>query len=78
MVYDLYFEEDMKKANCFISSRVKDIIKPWSSYDSEDFKRELVKTIYDIFKEDKTVQRGLIFSRNIDVVRVINEGIENE
>jgi len=72
MVYDLYFEDDMKKANCFITSRVEEIVKPFGKYDNDNDKNMLIKVIYDIFREDKSVQRGLIFSRNIEVVKIIN------
>ena len=72
MVYDLYFEDDMKKADCFITTRVEEIVKPWSKYDNDEFKKEFAKVIYDICREDKTIQRGLIFSRNIEVVKIIN------
>lgn len=78
MVYDLYFEEDMKKADCFITSRVEEIVKPFGKYDNDEFKKEFVKVIYDIFKEDKTVQRGLIYSRNIEVVKIINGDKKND
>jgi hypothetical protein len=72
MVYDLYFEEDMKKADCYITSRVEEIVKTFGKYDNNNDKSMLIKVIYDIFKEDKTVQRGLIYSRNVEVVKIIN------
>ena len=78
MVYDSYFEEDMKKADCFITSRVEEIVKPFGKYDNDEFKKELVKVIYAIFREDKTLQRGLIYSRNIEVVKIINGDKKND
>ena len=78
MVYDLYFEEDMKKADCFITSRVEEIVKPFGKYDNDENKTMLVKVIYDIFKDDKTIQRGLLYSRNVEVVKIINGETKND
>ena len=78
MVYDLYFEDDMKKVDCFITSRVEEIVKPFGKYDNDNDKNMLIKVIYDIFKEDKIIQRCLIFSRNIEVVKVINGDTKND
>jgi adenine-specific DNA-methyltransferase len=73
MVYDLYFEEDMKKSNCFISDAVRNIdLQPFHDNLSDEFKTKYVKTVYDVFKNNKDIQRGLIFSRNIEVVKIIN------
>jgi len=75
MVYDLYFKDDMKKADCFISDAVRNIdLQAFNDNMSEEFKTQYVKTVYTIFKNNKDIQRGLIFSRNIEVVKIINGG----
>ncbi|MEA1955046.1 MAG: Eco57I restriction-modification methylase domain-containing protein [Campylobacterota bacterium] len=66
MVYDLYFEEDMKKADCFISDEVTKVIKEF------DNTSDMIHEMYKIFKDNKTIQRGLIYSRVVGVVKVIN------
>lgn len=66
LVYDLYFEEEMKKGDCFISAEVAKIIEPC------DNSKEKIKEMYKIFKANKTVQGGLIYSRIIGVVKIIN------
>ena len=72
MVYDLYFEEKMKEAQCYIADAVTEIIQPFNPDDSDVLKEEFVKTLYEIFKEDKAIQRGLIYSRNIEEIALIN------
>ncbi|MEA1953069.1 MAG: Eco57I restriction-modification methylase domain-containing protein [Campylobacterota bacterium] len=64
MVYDLYFEEEMKKGDCFISDEVKKVLG--------EFDSEKIEEVYKVFKNNKTVQRGLIYSRIVSVVEVIN------
>lgn len=66
MVYDLYFEEEMKKADCFISDEVINVI---GEFDSDN-----ISEVYKRFNDNKTIQRGLIYSRVISVVKVINGG----
>jgi len=66
MVYDLYFEEEMKKEDCFISDEVVKVIKEFDN--SEDS----IKEMYKIFKENRDIQRGLIYRRIIPAVKVIN------
>ena len=77
MVYDLYFEEKMKEAQCYITNAVTEIIEPFNPNDSDSLKEEFVKTLYAVFKEDKTIQRGLIYSHNIEEIALIN-GVKKE
>ena len=72
MVYDLYFEEKMIAAQCYITDVVTEIVQPFNPDDSDALKEEFVKTLYEIFKEDKAIQRGLIYSRNIEEIALIN------
>jgi hypothetical protein len=66
LVYDLYFPDDMKKADCFISDEVVKLVKEF------DETTTMIKKIYKIFNENKTIQRGLIYRRVIGVVKTIN------
>ncbi|MFQ5687741.1 MAG: Eco57I restriction-modification methylase domain-containing protein, partial [Candidatus Scalindua sp.] len=72
LVYDLYFEKEMKKANCYITDRIREVVKPFKEDDTDDFKMEYIKTLYDFCNNDKTVYRGLIHRRNVNVVKIIN------
>ncbi|MBC2703727.1 N-6 DNA methylase [Desulfobacula sp.] len=72
MVYDLYFEEDMKKANCYITDRVNDVLKPFKKDDSDEFKKEYIEKLHTFCRNDKTIFRGLIHRRNVKVVKIIN------
>jgi len=72
LVYDLYFADEMKKGDCFISDEVREIVKPWGKSSSEKIKMQFVDLTYKAFKESRTVERGLIYSRVISVVEVIN------
>ena len=72
MVYDLYFEGEMKKANCYITDRITEVIKPFKADDSDEFKTEYIKKLYKFCQNDKTVFRGLIHRRTVKVVKIIN------
>jgi hypothetical protein len=62
MVYGLYFEESMKKADCFINDEVKLLLENCAD----------IKEAYKVFKENKTVMRGLTYSRTVEEVKIIN------
>ncbi|RUM69191.1 MAG: hypothetical protein DSZ07_05175, partial [Sulfurovum sp.] len=66
MVYDLYFEEEMKRGDCFISDEVREVIKEF------DNSSDMIQEMYKIFKDNRTIQRGLIYRRVISVVKIIN------
>ncbi|MDX9705770.1 MAG: hypothetical protein RBT46_08715 [Weeksellaceae bacterium] len=70
MVYDLYFEESMKNNSCYITESVKNILTP----DFEQPNKEKMEKLYFKLKEDKVVQRGLIYSRVVKEVEIINRG----
>ncbi len=72
MVYDFYFEKEMKEANCYITDRITEVVKPFKQDDSNEFKTEYIKKLHKFCRNDKTVFRGLIHRRNVRVVEIIN------
>lgn len=72
MVYDLYFEDDMKEAGCYITDKITDAIKPFKEDDTDEFKMNYVKKMSEFCRNDKTIFNGLIHRRNIKVVEIIN------
>ncbi|KPA09838.1 type IIS restriction endonuclease [Candidatus Magnetomorum sp. HK-1] len=72
MVYDLYFEAEMKKANCYITERISEVVRPFKEDDSDAFKREYIEKLHTFCQNDKTVFRGLIHRRNVSVVKIIS------
>ena len=64
MVYDLYFEDEMKMGDCYISDEVSKIVQECESVD--------IERLYRLLQESKVVQRGLIYRRVIPVVKLIN------
>jgi len=72
MVYDLYFEEEMKKAYCYITDRITEVLKPFRDDDTDEFKREYIEKFHNFCNNDKEVFHGLIHRRNIKVVEIIN------
>lgn len=71
MVYDLYFAEEMKKANCYIIDRITEVIEPFEDNETDKEKTEYIKKFYEFCRKDKTVFHGLIHRRTIKVVRII-------
>ena len=72
MVYDLYFEDEMKNANCYITNRIAEVVKPFKADDTDAFKQEYIEKLYTFCRNDKTVFRGLIHRKNVKVVEIIN------
>ena len=72
MVYDLYFEEEMKKANCYITDRITEVVKPFKEDDTDEFKTAYIIKLYKFCNEDNVVFHGLIHRRNVKVVKIIN------
>jgi len=62
----------MKNANCYITDRVNDVLKPFKEDDSNEFKREYIEKLRTFCRNDKTIFRGLIHRRNVKVVKIIN------
>jgi len=72
MVYDLYFEEEMKKSHCYITDRITEVIKPFKEDDTDEFKIEYINKLDTFCRNDKIVFHGRIHRRNIKVVKIIN------
>ncbi|ETR70362.1 MAG: hypothetical protein OMM_08871 [Candidatus Magnetoglobus multicellularis str. Araruama] len=72
MVYDLYFEAEMKKAGCYITKRISEVVRPFKEDDSDAFKQEYIEKLHSFCRNDKTVFQGLIHSRNVRIVKIIN------
>jgi adenine-specific DNA-methyltransferase len=71
MVYDLYFEEEMKKADCYITDRIAEIVKPFREDDTAEFKTEYIKKLHNFCRKDNIIFHGIIHRRNIKVVKII-------
>jgi hypothetical protein len=72
LVYDLYFPEEMKKADCYITDRITEVISPFKPDDMDEFKRDYVKKLADFCHKDKTVYHGIIFRRTVKIVEIIS------
>jgi len=78
MVYDLYFADSMKNADCYITDRIVEMIEPFDENESDDSKTEYIKLLAQAFKKDKTVQRCIIYSRIVKEVKTITGGNKDE
>jgi hypothetical protein len=45
MVYDLYFEEEKRQADCYITDRIAETVKPFKEDDTDEFKTEYIKIL---------------------------------
>ena len=72
MAYGLYFEEEMKKADCYINELVAKMVKPFKADDSDQFKTEYVQKLSQFFLKDKGIYHGLVHSRNVKPVEIIH------
>jgi hypothetical protein len=71
LVYDLYFGDDMRKAGCYITTRIAEVVRPFKVDDTDAFKTDYVRTLHRFCQKDETVYHGLIHRRTVDVVRMI-------
>ena len=62
----------MKEADCYITDRIREVIMPFKKDDTDEFKEEYIKKLYDFCKKDEIISRGLIYRRNVRVVEIIN------
>jgi adenine-specific DNA-methyltransferase len=67
MVYDLYFEEEMKREDCFISDEVREVIKEFDNTIGG------IKEMYKLLSENTLIVKGLSESVKVDIVSVIGE-----
>lgn len=71
MIYGLYFEEEMKTAGCYINDLVARVVKPFKTEDSDQFKTEYVQKLNQFFLKDKDIYHGLVHSRTVKPVEII-------
>ena len=71
MVADLYFEEELKRAGCYILDKLSTILKPIQENDSLDSKKEYLTSLYKFFLQDKVIYNSLIHRRTIDSIKIL-------
>ncbi len=71
LVYDLYFAQEMRTANCFITERIQTVLQPFNQNDSDGFKNEYIQTLCTFFRNDKTIRHALVHRRNVHPVNLI-------
>lgn len=76
MVYDLYFEDEMKKSNSYITDRINEVVLPFKDDDTPEFKLEYINKFYNFCKKDKTVSKCLIYNRTVNTVKIINGALK--
>lgn len=79
MVFDLYFEKEMKEGDCYISNRVMEVVaehltKKNRKGDQRHPLRETAIALYAEFIKDTVVQRGLRFGKTVSIVKSIQKG----
>ncbi|EJF06099.1 Eco57I restriction endonuclease [Thiovulum sp. ES] len=73
IVFGLYFEDSMKKADCYILDRLFEKLQPLGNFKDLETKREYLKAVENFFNKDSKIQRSLIFSyKLVDEVQIIN------
>ncbi|EJF07567.1 Eco57I restriction endonuclease [Thiovulum sp. ES] len=73
VVFGLYFEKEMKDANCYILDRLSDKLQPLKNFENLETKTEYINALYNFFSKDSKIQRSLIHSyKLVDEVKIIN------
>ncbi|MCD4678563.1 MAG: N-6 DNA methylase [Desulfobacula sp.] len=74
MVFDLYFEKEMKEKDCYITDYITEKIQAFKPDDTDEFKKEYIKAFYTFTSKDKDVFRCLKFAHHlVKPVRIIME-----
>ena len=74
MVFDLYFEKEMKEKECYITDYITKKLHPFRPDDTDEFKKEYIKAFYNFTSKDKDVFRCLKFAHHlVKPVRIIME-----
>ena len=74
MVFDLYFEKEMKEKDCYITDYITQKIQAFKPEDTDEFKKEYIKAFYTFTSKDKDVFRCLKFAHHlVKPVRIIME-----
>jgi adenine-specific DNA-methyltransferase len=71
LVYDFYFEQEMRTANCFVTDRITEVLQPFNQNDSDSFKNEYIRTLCTFFRNDKIIRHALVHRRNVHPVNLI-------
>ncbi len=76
MVYELYFEEEIKKAGCEIIKHLQNL--PEISEDmSNEEKREITNNVFaKLYDKNHPVRKNLYFMNSIKTVKIIKESLE--
>lgn len=71
LVYDLYFEEEMRAAHCFVTERLSQVLQPFKPEDTDEFKTEYILELCRFFEKDETVRHALVHRSTVPAVRII-------
>ena len=78
MVFDLYFEDSMKKHNNYILDEIANLVQPFNDGLTDEFKLEYVQTLYAVMQENKIIKKALIYSRTVPEIEVIYKELKND
>jgi len=65
MVFDLYFETEMKEQDCYVTDYIKDKIKPFKEDSTDAQKLKQIKAFYDLTNSDDNISRCLKFAHHL-------------
>lgn len=72
MVFGLYFETEMKTTNCYINSRVTEVIKnPFKLGDSEDSKKNYIQKVVEFCESDPLLCYALKHCYTVEFIKVV-------
>ncbi|MFQ5456687.1 MAG: TaqI-like C-terminal specificity domain-containing protein, partial [Nitrospirota bacterium] len=71
MVYDLYFADDMKTANCYITDRIAEILSPFPQDENDKSKTGYINRLHNLCKTDKIISSSLANRKKIRVVEIV-------
>ncbi len=71
LVYDLYFEEEMRAAHCFVTERLTEVLQPFKPEDTDEFKTEYILELCRFFEKDETVRHALVHRSTVPAVRIV-------
>lgn len=76
MVFGLYFEDEMKAAECYINDRVAEVVKPFKPDDTDEFKTTYIQKLVTFCESDSRLRHGLVHCRTVEPIKIVLEAAQ--
>jgi hypothetical protein len=76
MVYELYFENEIKQAGCDILKHLKDLLEISDEMQDDEKLKIITKVFNKLYDKESPVRKNLFFMDSVKEIRIIKESLE--